>query len=56
MQLKKLMDAAHNNDENITQLVAEIVPTYHPAPKGASAKDETYEKLSKEMAGALGVQ
>ena len=52
VQLKKLMDAAHNNDENITALVEEMVPTYHPAQGGAGKKDATYEKLCREAVGA----
>ena len=52
VQLKKLMDAAHNNDENITKLVEEMVPTYHPAQGGAGKKDATYEKLYRETVGA----
>ena len=52
VQLKKLMDAAHNNDEHITKLVEEIVPTYHPAQGGAGKKDATYEKLCREAVGA----
>ena len=52
LQLKKLMDAAHNNDENITAMVEEMVPTYHPAQGGAGKKDATYEKLCREAIGA----
>ena len=51
VQLKKLMDAAHNNDENITAMVEEMVPTYHPAQGGAGKKDATYEKLCREAIG-----
>ena len=51
VKLKKLMDAAHNNDENITALVEELVPTYHPAQGGAGKKDATYEKLYRETVG-----
>ena len=52
VQLDKLMHVAYENEESIIQLVAQIVPTFHPAPTGASGKDATYEKLSAEMAGA----
>jgi len=52
VQLGKLMHAAYENEESISQLVAQIVPTFHPAPTGASKKDATYEKLSAEMAYA----
>ena len=48
-QLEKLMHAAHNNDEKIVEMVAQMVPTYHPDDTGK--KDETYKKLSREAAG-----
>lgn len=43
-QLKMLMEAAYNGqDENIRSLVAEVVPTYHPAGEhGSEAKGEAY--------------
>ncbi len=46
-QLRKLMDAAYSNDENIVQLVSEMVPTYHTERVGQ--RDETYEKLRTEV-------
>lgn len=49
--LKYLMEAAYQNNEGIRDMVADMVPTYHPAPKGAG-KDETYEKLYKEAVTA----
>ena len=48
-QLKKLMNAAYENDNAIRDAVAQIVPTYHPESKGA--KDDTYHKLYKQAAG-----
>ena len=35
-QLGRLMAAAYANDENIRDIAAEIVPTYHPAGKGTA--------------------
>ena len=35
-QLRRLMAAAYANDENIRDIVAETVPTYHPAGKGTA--------------------
>lgn len=32
-QLKRLMAAAYENEGDIRDIVAEVVPTYHPAPK-----------------------
>ncbi len=52
VQLKALMNAAYNNEEAISSLVAEIVPTYHPAPQGRSQKDDTYRSLYRETVGA----
>ncbi len=48
VQLKRLMDAAYENDEAIRDAVAAVVPTYHPAPQGAGEKDATFEMLHKE--------
>ncbi len=48
VQLRQLMDAAYSNDAEICQMVASIVPTYHPAPQGAGKRDATYEALYKE--------
>ena len=49
-KLKMLMVAAYDNDENITRLVEEVVPTYHPSLACTGQKDETYKKLWKEPA------
>ena len=49
-KLKMLMVAAYDNDENITRLVEEVVPTYHPSLACSGQKDETYKKLWKEPA------
>ena len=43
LQLKRLMDAAYENDNSIRDAVADMVPTYHPENIGA--KDKTYEQL-----------
>ena len=51
VQLRKLMGAAYDNDRQITQLVAEMVTTYHPEEEGR--KDDTFAKLSREAAGVL---
>lgn len=51
-QLEQLMYASYNNDPSICELVASIVPTYHPASSGAAQKDETYQKLCREVVGA----
>lgn len=50
-QLRKLMTAAYDNDPSICEMVADMVPTYHPAPLGAGEIDETYRKLQKEAVG-----
>ena len=42
-QLKRLMEAAYENDDSIRDAVAAMVPTYHPENIGA--KDKTYETL-----------
>ena len=42
-QLKRLMDAAYENDQSIREAVAEMVPTYRMAQCGK--KDKTYEAL-----------
>ncbi|MBR6027685.1 MAG: polysaccharide biosynthesis protein [Clostridia bacterium] len=49
-QLSQLMDTAYDNKEGrIRELVAGIVPTYHPAGvKPASIKDAAYERLVHE--------
>ena len=43
IQLKRLMDAAYENDDSIRDAVAAMVPTYHPENIGA--RDKTYEAL-----------
>ena len=48
VQLRKLMEAAYDNDDAIRDVVAAMVPTYHPAPQGADKPDATYEALYKE--------
>ncbi len=48
-QLRQLMNAAYENDEKICDLVAQMVPTYHPDLGGS--KDGTYEKLYWETVG-----
>ena len=45
-QLRRLMEAAYENDESICTAVAEIVPTYRPNLAGR--KDSAYETLRKE--------
>ena len=50
VQLKRLMDAAYENDESIREAVAQMVPTYKQTLVGK--KDKTYETLAKEMANA----
>ena len=48
VQLRRLMEAAYENDEAICQAVAEMVPTYRFSPNGAQQKDATYEALYRE--------
>jgi len=48
VQLRRLMDAAYENDETICQAVADMVPTYHP--QHAGKKDTVYETLRSEAA------
>lgn len=52
VQLRKLMEAAYENDESIREAVAAMVPTYHPAPNGSEDKGSAYEALRKEAVGA----
>lgn len=53
-QLVRLKAASHANDEKIRELVAEIVPTYHPAGEhGSEEKNAAYEALLKEAAATL---
>ena len=47
-QLRRLMEAAYENDEAICNVVAAMVPTYHPQLAGQ--KDKMYESLCKESA------
>ena len=48
-QMEDLMDAAYENSDNIRDVVAAMVPTYHPAGEhGNEKKDETYQKLAKD--------
>lgn len=44
-QLQELMDRAYENDPDISKLVEEVVPTYHPVDRGVATKDETFQKL-----------
>jgi FlaA1/EpsC-like NDP-sugar epimerase len=50
-QLRQLMEAAYENREDMVQMVAKIVTTYHPAPNGESKKDATFEELSRQAVG-----
>ncbi len=52
LDLKKLMDAAYENEETICDIVEQMVPTYHPAPEGSEHKGKTYEKLCSQVVGA----
>ena len=45
-QLRRLMEAAYENDEAICEAVAAVVPTYHP--EAAGEKNAAYEALHKE--------
>ncbi len=51
-QLKELMDAAYDNNENIIHLVENIVATYHPELGRVDKKDETYQQLCREAVAA----
>ena len=51
VQLRHLMEAAYENSQDMVQIVADIVTTYHPAPNGESKKDATLEELSRQAAG-----
>ena len=54
VQLKELMEAAYEDREDIRELVANVVDTYHPAGNGGAAKrDETYEMQRAEMEAAI---
>ena len=45
-KLRRLMDAAYENDDAICDAVADMVPTYHR--ENAHRKDATYDALKKE--------
>ena len=50
VQLRGLMEAAYEDRENIRELVAEVVPTYHPAGRhGTEEKGEAYRQQRAEM-------
>ena len=51
-QLRKLMDAAYENDAAIRTAVAEMVPTYRMAEQASKETDETFEALHKEAVAA----
>ena len=52
VQLQELMDACYENREDIRELVAQMVPTYHPAGKhGSEHKSKAYEEQIRQMAG-----
>ena len=51
VQLRQLMESAYENQEDIVDMVARMVPTYHPAPNGENKKDATFEALSRQAAG-----
>lgn len=50
-QLQMLMEAAYDGrDEDIRSLVADIVPTYHPAGQhGSEEKGEVFEKQMEQV-------
>ena len=50
VQLRRLMDAAYENDDTICQVVADMVPTYKPQLAGQ--RDTTYESLKQETVTA----
>ncbi|MBR7122306.1 MAG: polysaccharide biosynthesis protein [Oscillospiraceae bacterium] len=47
-QLRKLMDAAYENDEAICDVVAAMVPTYRRTTAGTARWDATYEELYRQ--------
>ena len=51
VQLRRLMNAAYHNDEKICDIVAQMVPTYHPDLGGVCDKDKTYERLCRSATG-----
>ena len=52
--IKQTRSEGGNNDENITRLVEEVVPTYHPSLACAGKKDDTYKKHGKNCVSYLG--
>ena len=50
VQLRRLMEAAYENDEAISEAVAQIVSTYHP--EAAGEKNAAFEALRKETVAA----
>jgi hypothetical protein len=47
-----LMNAAYDQRDNICELVAQVVPTYHPAGEnGSEEKGEAFEKQMKVIRG-----
>jgi FlaA1/EpsC-like NDP-sugar epimerase len=51
-QLKTLMDAAYDNDPNISRVVEAMVDTYHHAPNGSEEKGKAYEAQYRETVAA----
>jgi FlaA1/EpsC-like NDP-sugar epimerase len=52
LQLQMLMNAAYDQRDNICELVAQVVPTYHPAGEnGSEEKGEAFEKQMKVIRG-----
>ncbi len=47
-QLEELARASYNNAGNISRMVEEIVPTYHPANAQQELNSRVYEKLLDE--------
>ena len=50
VQLRRLMEAAYENDEAINEVVAQVVSTYHP--EAAGVRSAAYEALRKETVAA----
>ena len=49
-QLHELMIEAYKDNDRMCELVAEVVPTYHPSGTGGcTVKDKTYEALVESM-------
>ncbi len=49
-QLHELMIEAYKDNDRMCELVAEVVPTYHPSGAGGcTVKDKTYEALVESM-------